>query len=148
MITYRANERGTLHAAYCGAVRIGYVEDRERFTAAGWRWQLIMLQPEGGAYWGFVNDEIEAKQELEKAFTHWMSSAGLIKENSDDPRRTDKGIRVAAQRDIGGDEATPQPKRGERKNRGVRADRPPVGRKPAARPESKRGRSGNSGKRK
>lgn len=94
MITYRANDRWTLHAAYCGSVRIGYVEDRERFTAHGWRWQLILLQPEGGAYWGFVSDEGEAKAALEQAFTHWLAEAGLQQRREDDDiGRTKQSVR-------------------------------------------------------
>ena len=76
-ITYRSNKTGTLHAAYCGACRVGYVE----MGMFQWRWQLIVLKPEGGAYWGRGEDEQDAKDRLEKNFQHWMTSAGLKEKN-------------------------------------------------------------------
>jgi hypothetical protein len=73
-IVYKSSRSGTLHAAYLGSVRVGYVEQRrhDRF----W-WQLIFLRPEGGAYFGREGDEQEAKAELEKAVLHWTECAQL-----------------------------------------------------------------------
>ncbi len=74
MITYRSNKSGTLHAAYLHLVRVGYVERRLNNK---WRWQLIFLQPNGGAYYGGADDEDGAKDELARNLQHWIDCAGL-----------------------------------------------------------------------
>ncbi len=78
MITYRANRAGTLQAAYVGTVRVGYVEClNPTFPSPHWRWQLILLRPEGGAYFGKTDTEEDAKDVLLQSFTHWLACAGL-----------------------------------------------------------------------
>lgn len=75
-LQYRTNQSGTLHAAYLGAVRVGYVERRPNSI---YMWQAIFVRPEGGAYVGKEDDEQIAKEELRKAVLHWIESAGLAR---------------------------------------------------------------------
>lgn len=73
-LQYRANRSGTLHAAYLGACRVGYVERRANGTHL---WQAIFVRPEGGAYVGKEDDEQSAKDALLKSVIHWIESTGL-----------------------------------------------------------------------
>jgi hypothetical protein len=113
IITYRSNKADTLRAAYIGTVRVGYVEKRNSFLNTGWRWQLILLRPEGGAYWGFEDDEDEAKIELTKAMNHWLACAGLQPtEKRDDAGRgahTRKGAGATKAAGAGGDRPAGEP---------------------------------------
>jgi hypothetical protein len=74
LLTYRSNPSGTLHAAHCLAVRVGYVEQRQFHR---WRWQLSLVQSGGGHGFGVCDDEISARIELEAAFAKWLMDAGL-----------------------------------------------------------------------
>lgn len=78
-LTYRSSLSGRHNAAYCGNVRVGYVDCRS--SGHGWHWQLIVLQPMGGAYWGKSGTLEEAKEMIEMAFHHWVVEAGLQQRN-------------------------------------------------------------------
>lgn len=155
MITYRSNKSGTLFAAYSGACRVGYVEQRASFTQPGWRWQLILLRPEGGAYWGFVDSHGEAVAALEASFTHWTVEAGLqpkTTEKSNDKDRSERervepdvpdGARVARKGNDKEDE--PKQRVGSRASRRVDGGNDDS-RKRTTRPKAKRGRTGKVGR--
>ena len=93
LLTYKANASGTQHAAYCGACRIGYIDntDDER-----WIWSLNTIQPKGGRASGIVGNEATAKSLLEAALYAWLDAAGLeFKSNS---RLMDALQEIAAKR--------------------------------------------------
>lgn len=72
-ITYRTNSSGSLQAAYLGAVRIGYIDKKQ----SDWIWQLILLRPEGGNYFGRSENEDEAKSCILTSAVHWLDAANL-----------------------------------------------------------------------
>lgn len=73
-LTYRTNKSGELQAAYCGLVRIGYVECSK---PGRWVWTLNMLQPLGGRATGITVSEETAKAALRGALVDWVKAAGL-----------------------------------------------------------------------
>ncbi len=74
MLTYRPNRDGSLHAAYLGTVRIGYVERR---AYDRWLWQLSLLSPEGGYPRGIVDNEEDASAQLAPHLDRWLNCAKL-----------------------------------------------------------------------
>lgn len=77
-LTYRANKGDTLHAAYRGDVRVGYV------TVYGSKrvmWNLIFLRPVGGQYMGWSPSLDQAKIDQEAAIREWTKHA-LLKESN------------------------------------------------------------------
>lgn len=91
MLTYRPNRAGTLHAAYLGAVRVGYVEARPN---GRWIYQSIFVRPEGGCYCGRVDSDEEARSCLLAATKQWVTEAGL--------RRVEDEVREERVRDLFG----------------------------------------------
>jgi hypothetical protein len=73
-LTYKPNRQGNLQAAYCRAVRIGYVECTKPDR---WVWTLNMLQPTGGRATGIEDCEADAKRHLTIALAAWVTAAGL-----------------------------------------------------------------------
>ena len=95
-LTYRANRSGTLHAAYSGQCRVGYIERRQ--ITSRWLWQLSLIRPEGGAFFGIEEDEESARAELEKNFVYWLAVAGLqLKEINRADQSGDRGPRPGAE---------------------------------------------------
>jgi hypothetical protein len=78
MITYRANRVGTVLAAYRGECRVGYVT-RSDVT---WGWELKLMHPSGGHYYGTAGTEDKARAALENAFREWMVHARLQEKTS------------------------------------------------------------------
>lgn len=74
MLTFRSNTSLKLHAAYCGMVRVGYVE---KSTKGDWTWWLQLLRPSGGGYSGRRDTLDEAKQAISDAMRQWTVDAGL-----------------------------------------------------------------------
>lgn len=74
-LAYRANRDGSLLAAYRAQCRVGYVEWRP--TTRRWRWQLSLIQPEGGFKFGVADSEQAAKDALAAAMMHWCACAEL-----------------------------------------------------------------------
>lgn len=74
ILTYKRNTRGTLQAAYCGSVRVGYVEST---ASERWLWSLNTIQPKGGRASGIEESEHLAKDALEHRWTLWLEAAGL-----------------------------------------------------------------------
>lgn len=74
VLQYRSNRANTLHAAYLGSVRVGYVETRPFGRVL---WQTILVRPEGGCYCGKEDDLESAKEALSRAVHHWLISANL-----------------------------------------------------------------------
>lgn len=87
MITYRSNRTGTLHAAYLGSVRVGYVEMRSPYPRSGWLWQLILLRPEGGALLGVADTDDDARAALRTALDYWLQCAGLQSKTTEETTR-------------------------------------------------------------
>lgn len=77
MLTWRSSTSGKLHAAYLGAVRVGYAEEG---TRDGWTWSLSLLQPSGGAYRGRASTVEEAKALANVSAMDWIRHAGLTRE--------------------------------------------------------------------
>ena len=75
MLTYKPNKTATLHAAYRGSVRVGYVAES---TRGGYTWNLYMLRPAGGGYMGRCDTMEKARQEMSESFLSWMRCADLI----------------------------------------------------------------------
>lgn len=74
MITYKSNQEGTKHAAYCGSVRIGYIEET---GIDRWVWSLNVLNPKGGHATGIVVTGEKARAVLEDAWREWIRAAKL-----------------------------------------------------------------------
>jgi len=74
ILTYRPNRSGDRQAAYCGAVRIGYID---RTAPDRWIWSLNTIQPEGGRAADIVTTEEAAKRALAEALVDWLDAAGL-----------------------------------------------------------------------
>ena len=74
MITYKRNKMGTVQAAHCGAVRIGYIDCADEYR---WIWSLNMIQPGGGRATGIEDSEEAAKQAIADALVKWVEAAGL-----------------------------------------------------------------------
>ncbi len=77
VITYKRSAGGRLQAAYSHLMRIGYVET---IRDNKYRWQLIFVP--GPQYMGWEETEEAAKDELEKRYRHWLTSAGLKGEDT------------------------------------------------------------------
>jgi hypothetical protein len=78
MINYRANKTKTLHAAYRGACRVGYVGHNPRPHVEPWTWELRMLGPAGDHPMGRATTFETAQVALETAFEEWMMHAQLM----------------------------------------------------------------------
>jgi hypothetical protein len=74
ILTYRTNPTHTKQAAYCGRVRIGYVD---KSADDRWLWSLNTIQPEGGRATGISGNEQSARSLLETAWMAWLDAAGL-----------------------------------------------------------------------
>lgn len=74
MITWRSSRSNSLHAAYLGEVRVGYVEQT---LTRRFRMQLIFLQPGGNSYFGVFDTEEDARAALLVSVEHWLDAAGL-----------------------------------------------------------------------
>jgi hypothetical protein len=77
MISWRTSSHGTLHAAYLGRVRVGYVAEVTSAKFCGHRWGLNLLRPEGGHYTGRSDLLEEAKVEMERCLREWLEAVGL-----------------------------------------------------------------------
>jgi hypothetical protein len=74
ILTFKANRNGTVQAAYCGIVRIGYVDQSNDDR---WLWSLNTIQPKGGRASGIETTETLAKGALEYQWMLWLTAAGL-----------------------------------------------------------------------
>ena len=74
ILTYKKNRSGTVQAAYCGIVRIGYVDQSGDNR---WLWSLNTIQPQGGRATGIAETEVLAKDALEYQWMLWLTAAGL-----------------------------------------------------------------------
>lgn len=73
-LTYRSNKSGSLHAAYCGKCRVGYVEER---ATRRHRWQLSLVSHDGHYTFGVDDSAATARESLERAFHYWLGNASL-----------------------------------------------------------------------
>jgi hypothetical protein len=74
VLTYKKNRSGTVQAAHCGTVRIGYVDQSGDNR---WLWSLNTIQPKGGRATGIEETEEKAKATLEHQWMLWLTAAGL-----------------------------------------------------------------------
>jgi hypothetical protein len=74
ILTYKQNRTGTVQAAYCSTVRVGYVD---KSNEGRWLWSLNTIQPKGGRATGIEDTEVLAKDALEHQWVLWLAAAGL-----------------------------------------------------------------------